>query len=430
MSQKFPNGFLWGASTAAYQVEGGITNDWSQWEPTVADNLAQTAEKRLKGVVPNWGAVKHKAQNPDNYISGSAASHYQKFEQDVALMNELSLSAYRFSIEWARVQPRADEFDDEVIAHYKRALSLLRENNITPLLCLHHFTNPAWIADISGWHDPRTVAHYLNYVEKITEELGSLCDIWFTFNEPNAFALSRYLGGGIWPDWSDATTNPYRMVKAVRNMAKAHKQARSIIKRYNPSAKVGIDHGHIVTKAINSNPLSKLIAKVLAYLSNDFFPNMINGHEDVLGTHYYVRVDVHVGLSGPAKWADHHDSDAKTDMGWGIYPRGIYEVTQKLKTKDLPIYITENGLADSRDELRRQFIHDHLEWLQKSVADGADVRGYCHWSLLDNFEWSEGFWPQFGLISYDNQTFERTIKDSARYYAQITKENKVIPLEG
>jgi len=421
----FPEGFLWGASTAAHQVEGEQRNNWSEWEPENAELLSSGANSRLSPDVPRWKMISEQAQSLGNYISGTAADHHKLSVQDIRLMKQLNLTAYRFSVEWSRIEPQRGKFDEKVLNHYLNFVRELKENNIEPIVVLHHFTNPLWFEELGGWHSREAPELFGVYAAKVVSELKSSCNKFLTFNEVNAYVLSRYLGGGIWAGWPGAETNIFKLRKALSNFTTTHKAVYKQLHETDNTLQIGIDHGYVIFKPQRLDPVTLLFAKISEYVSNELFSKKIRGFEDILGVHYYVRMDVRAGFTSIRKWVKHYDSDKKTDMGWGIYPRGIYEITQKLKSKNLPIYITENGLADGRDMYRAEFIADHLHWLHQSIQDGADVRGYFHWSLFDNFEWSEGYWPKFGLITVNKDTQERTIKGSAAVYAQIAKNNRL-----
>lgn len=421
--KKFPDGFLWGASTSAHQVEGDQKNNWSEWEPAVAKQLAEDAYARLASDVPDWKRIQLEAEDPQNYISGAAAEHFHRHEEDAEILKGLGLNAYRFSVEWSRIEPTQGRFNEEAIEHYKQRLQCLQDNNITPIVVLHHFTNPVWFDELGSWHNPKSVALFTRYAKRIIAELETQCEIFLTFNETNAYLLSRYMGGGIWADWPEAEFHPWRMKKAIQNLAQSHRQIYKDVKMMYPHLQIGTEHGMVVFKAERRDPLTILFRRASEYASNELFAKKVAGYEDVLCIHYYVRMNVKATFGGPRQWVTHHDSAIKTDMGWGVYPRGIYEVTQKLRSKNLPIYITENGLADARDVHRAEFILKHLGWLHESIEDGADIRGYFHWSLFDNFEWSEGYWPKFGLIAVNRTNQERTIRDSAKLYGRIAKAN-------
>lgn len=415
-----PAGFLWGASTAAHQVEGHQHNNWSRWESRVADQLAADAYGRLHGVVPRWELIKDEATSSDNYISGDAADHYHRFEEDFDILKELNLNAYRFSIEWSRIEPECGQFDQEALDHYEAVVDALLERGIEPFIMLHHFTNPVWLDEMGGWHNPEASAAFARYAETVAERLKHKVNFWITINEANTYIFMRYLKGDIWPEWPDAEFSLIRALGARRNFANAHKDACSRIHALQPHAQVGFVHTGEQFRG--SGFLSKRIARLVQYFVNEFIVKPVNGHCDFIPLHYYSSWRITPRLSSFAKWVHLPDTDMQSDMGWNIEPQGIYDAVRMYQHKQLPIYIDENGVADAKDEYREEFITRTVQALQRAIQDGADVRGYFHWSLLDNFEWGEGYWPKMGLVEVDRQTQERRVRDSAYVYRDIIKE--------
>lgn len=423
--KKLPNDFLWGAATAAHQVEGHQNNNWSVWEASVADKLAADAEKRLASEVPDWAAIASEASDPKNYISGDAVDHWNRYEEDFDIMKSLGLNAYRFSVEWSRVEPEPGKYDASALAHYLAMVKALKVRGITPLVTLHHFTDPIWLEDHGGWHGRQVASRFASFAEKVASEFGDEVEYYCTINEPGSYLLMRYLGGGAWPEWPKIEMNLARGYKYLRNVVKAHKLARKAIKAISPSAQVGLAHAVINHQLGRRDPISWLAKKQLDYIPDTYLLSRLKHDIDFIGVNYYMRMIVKAGASHPQNWAlKWNGRDPQNDMGWGIYPRGIYNVTQKLKRYNLPILILENGTPDASDKWRAEFIRDHVAELMRSYADGADIRGYFYWSLLDNYEWSEGFWPKFGLVAVERASQKRTIRPSARAYAKIIKNSR------
>lgn len=416
---EFPPGFLWGASTAAHQVEGRQDNNWSRWEPTVADRLAETAPERLQGMASDWGLIKDEATDPDAYISGEAADHYNRYEEDFDILAELGLNAYRFSVEWSRVEPEYGQFDRKALDHYEAVVDALRERKIEPFVMLHHFTNPVWLEEWGGWHNPEASEAFARYVETVAERLKHKVNFWITINEANAYIFMRYLKGDMWPEWPDAEFSFARAFKARQNFAKAHKDARSRIRAIQPNAQVGFVHTGEQFRG--SGFLSNRAAQFVQYLVNKFMVRPVDGYCDFIPLHHYSTWRITPRLSSPAKWWHSPDADVQNDIGWNIEPQGIYDAVRMYQDKEIPIYIDENGIVDARDRRRGEFIISTIHALQQAIRDGADVRGYFHWSLLDCFEWSEGFWPKMGLVEVNRRTQQRTIRDSAYAYRDITQ---------
>ncbi len=375
----FPENFLWGAATSSYQVEGGLDNcDWAQEFP-----------------------------------AGKACDHYHKFKEDFDLLEELNLDAYRFSIAWSRVEPEPGEFDQEEIEHYRKVLEDLKSRNIKTIATLHHFTTPVWMTKKGGWVNSEIAERFVRYSDKMFEEYKDLVDYWVTINEPLVYVGESYLVG----EWPPRRRNPFLALKVIWNQVKAHRETYEVIKEKDPNSEAGIVTNNAYFEA--DHWWDKPMTNLMRYFNNDWFLNRVKDQTDFIGLNYYFHNKV--------KFPFRIDSDNKTttDLGWEIYPEGIYHVLKDLKKYDKPIFITENGLADAEDELRKGFIKDHLRWVYKAMEEGVDVEGYFHWSLMDNFEWADGYEPRFGLVEVNYDTLERKIRPSARYYAQIAKSNKL-----
>jgi beta-glucosidase len=418
---KFPAGFLWGTSTSAHQAEGDNCNDWTEWEQENKVRLAKEAEKQFKDSVPDWQSIAAQAQNPENYVSGGAAGHYRLFCEDLGLARALGLNAYRFSEEWARVEPQPGQYDRAAIEHYQEVIRCARQNGLEPLTTLWHRTNPVWVKSLGGWEDPRTVDRFLLYAEKMAKSLGRQARLWTVVNEPMLYIGAGYISGEYPPGFHNSY---WRAEKAFRGFVRAFKQAARIIRRINPEARVGTSDAAILLKGCPDKWHNNALAKILDYFLNARFTGAVLQEADFLGVQYYKPEILSLELRGwrpavrrQAEWPQ------RTDMGWGIYPQGLYEFVKAAAKFHKPIYITENGLADARDATREEFIKEHLRCLHQAIREGAGVRGYFYWSLLDNLEWDKGFWPKFGLVEVDRQTFARTVRPSARVYGQIAKNN-------
>ncbi len=397
---EFPKKFLWGVSTSAYQIEGGVVNDWSQWEKS---------DKRKK-------ELQKRGEKVDEYVCGQACDSYNRWQEDIDLVEKLNCNSYRFGLEWARVEPEKGSWQRGEIDHYRKILQELKKRNITTVLTLWHWTNPLWLKHKNGWQNREVVKDFSQYTEKMVEELGDLVDYWVTLNEPMVHVVNGYLIEKFPPNKKGLL----KANKAFRNLALAHQEAYNIIHRKYPQAQVSI------TKLTNDFqparkwcPLEKAIARAAHYFWNDRLMKKIENHLDYIGLDYYFhnRIVWHPPFRK-------NMNKKVNDMGWEIYPEGIYNVLKYLAKYQKPIIILENGLADSEDKHREMFIREHLEYIHKAIQEGVDVRGYFHWSLLDNFEWAEGFWPKFGLCEVDRKTFERRMRPSAKTYARICKNNR------
>ena len=377
----FPKGFLWGCATSAFQVEGGIENaDWSKFAP-----------------------------------AKDAADQYHLFEKDFQLLSQLSQSAYRLSIEWSRVMPKEGVFDEKEIAHYRKILRSLREKNITPMVTLHHFTTPLWLDNKGGWADKKVVDHFVRFSERMVKEYGDLVGLWVTINEPVNYALMGYLIG----KWAPGRKNPLLFLRVVRNMARAHREAYKAMHKADKSIQVGIVQNIVYVEPFSFFLWDKFVAGVVRFLQHRWFLNKVKDSLDFIGVNYYF----HLRILFPGIRIK--KNEVVSDIGWEVYPKGIYHAVKEIAEYGFPIYITENGLADVKDSLRGKFIVEHLKWLHKAIEEGADVRGYFHWSFIDNIEWERGRNPRFGLVAVDYATQKRTPRPSAFLYADISKTNKI-----
>ena len=410
----FPKDFLWGAATSAHQVEGNNHNDWSEWEKENVPRLAREAESVFSHV-PGWkerfGA---EAADPQNYISGAAADHYHRYEQDFDIAKSLGHNAHRFSIEWSRIEPEEGKFDEKAVEHYRAVLLALRERGIEPFVTLWHWTLPLWLAKQGGILAPDFVSCFERYSRLIAKRLEDLVTFWITLNEPTSVIGSSYIAG-IWPPQKKSLFAAYRV---FHTLADAHKRAYHSIHEIDPQAQVSF--ANVFQSFVpyrKKSFIDSLSVRVARFFTNGYMLRLTRGHHDFLTVQYYFHT--RLKLINRTHNVDHPESD----LGWEIYPEGLYHILKWLKNFDLPIYITENGLADAQDIRRDAFIRNHLKWVHKAIEEGADVRGYLHWSLLDNFEWDKGFWPRFGLVAVDYTTQKRTIRPSAIVYAKICKEN-------
>lgn len=403
---KFPQGFFWGSATSAHQVEGNNINDWSEWEKQNAGRLAKEAKNHWQ----KWQQDRFPEMfNPENYVSGRACDHYNRFKEDFDIAKSLGHNAHRFSVEWSRIEPEEGQFNEKEIEHYKKVVKTLRERGIEPFVTLWHWTQPLWIRDIGGWENKKTIDYFGRYVEKLAASFGDGVKFWIVVNEPNIYAALGYIRGSQPP----GVQNVFKAIRVFNNLASAHKKAHQIIHKRDETAKVGSANSILYFQ-------DKIIASVADYFWNRWFFKKIGGFNDFIGVNYYTR---HLlGFSFGTE-----EQKPMSDLGWKIVPEGIYHVLKNLKSQNLPVYITENGIADAKDDRREEFIIQHLRMVRKAIEEGVDVRGYFYWSLLDNFEMPEirGFWPRFGLVEVDYKTMSRTIRPSAKVYAAICKNNGI-----
>ncbi|PIR13776.1 beta-glucosidase [Candidatus Falkowbacteria bacterium CG11_big_fil_rev_8_21_14_0_20_39_10] len=415
---KFPNDFIWGASTSAHQIEGGNYNDWSVWEKANAKKLARKARKKYQP----WQLEKFPEMlEPETYISGAACDSWNRFDQDLACLKELGIKAYRFSVEWSRIEPEEGKFNLEAIARYKDWTKLLRQNNIEPFVALWHYTLPVWFCQKGGWLHPDAEKLFLRFTEKIVGALKEEASYWLTFNEPETVVRNGYLAANRPPQ----KRSPLKAFKAIKKLVKIHKSAYQLIHKIGgKNMRVSFAESLVCFESYSRWPHNLLLKRLFAWWRNDQFVPKVVKHCDFIGLQYYFHSRIRLNPFVSWKWFQYNENKfGLTDMNWEIYPPGIYHVLKDLKKYNKPIIITENGLADADDSRREKFIKEHLRYVHQAIDEGADVRGYFHWSLLDNFEWAEGWWAKFGLYSVDRRTFKRTAKPSAKVYARICKEN-------
>lgn len=409
---KFPKGFLWGAATSAHQVEGGTKNSWTQWEKQNAERLVCEAKTKWQP----WQQEKFPEMfEKEDYISGKCCDHYSRYGEDFDLAKEGGHNAHRFSIEWSRIEPEEGKFDEKEIEHYRNVIKTLKEREIEPFVTLWHWTEPIWFNEKGGWENKKSVEYFLRFVEKVVGEYKDLVKFWIVVNEPNVGLGFGYFLGSQPP----GIKCPRKFFKAYFNVLKAYKKSYKLIHSINDKANVGYAYSFTPYESTLLWPLGKIAISMVEYFSK-YFIRKTEGHFDFIGCNYYLRYVISLKKNILPK-------EKINDLGWEIYPRGIYNTLINLKKYNLPIYITENGIADSDDDQRPEFIKNHLVFLHKVIEDGVDVRGYFHWSLLDNFEFPDvrGFWPRFGLIEIDYKTLERKPRKSFYEYAKICKSSEV-----
>ena len=407
--KKFPEGFLFGAATSAHQVEGDLHNDWTEWEKENAIRLAREATQKLN-YLQNWDAIKEIAANPEKYISGKAADHYSRYEEDFKIAKELGHNATRLSIEWSRVEPEEGKFDENEIEHYKRVIQKLLELDIEPFVTLWHWPIPIWLRNIGGWQNKKITNYFVRYVEKMVTALPDV-KFWITLNEPELWANKAYMIG----DWPPQKRNPFIYWRVLQNLIKVHTKAYGVIKKINPHSSVGIAKNNVYFEAYKNKFINRLLKRIFDCWWNFYFLNKINNHHDFIGLNHYFHHRINYGFNK-------NENKKVSDMGWELYPEGLYYALKEVSRYKKPIYITENGLADAHDTQRAWFITEYLKNVLKAIDEGVDVRGYLHWSLLDNFEWDKGFWPRFGLVEVDYKTYGRQIRESAFLYKKIIEQ--------
>jgi beta-glucosidase len=407
----FPKKFFWGAATAAHQVEGGTHNQWSVWELENAATRAQEAKYELKDL-PIWEDIEAEATKPANYTSGKAADHYRLYEDDFDLLTTMHMNAFRFSIEWSRIEPKEGEWDSLAIEHYRLYLHALQRRGIEPMVTLWHWTMPEWFTDMGGFENRRNIKYFVRFAQKVFEELGSEFRYVITINEPEVYMAQSYIEAR-WPPMRDSK---WQALKVYYHLAIAHKRVYKVAKQINRKFLVGLSKNVAHTYAGDDALLSKISARIAIYGADYFFLNRVKRKLDFIGLNYYFTNRFYGSRV--------HNEDLRVnDLGWDMQPQNIEFVLRRLYEKyNLPIIITENGLADRHDKYRKWWLMETIVAMQRAMDKGVKLEGYLHWSLLDNFEWAEGFWPRFGLAEVDYATQTRTLRPSAKWFASTIKK--------
>jgi beta-glucosidase len=401
----FPDGFLWGTATSAHQVEGGnVYND-------------------------SW-LLEHLAGSHYAEPSGDACDHYHRYPDDIALVAGLGLNAYRFSLEWSRIEPEEGEFSRAALDHYRRMLATCHELGLTPMLTFHHFTSPRWIAAAGGWEEARTAERFARFCERAMRHLGDLVPYACTLNEPNLGVLLHSVLGIPHPRdgeaWATAAaalqTTPARLApfqhasssQACEVTRAAHRRAVEAIKSVSSDTQVGLT---VVMTAFEAAPGGEETMARLRGLTEDVFLHGVEG--DFIGVQNYSGL--RVGPDGPLEL----DEDAeRTQMGYAYQPEALeHAIRRAAELTGLPVYVTENGNATDDDTRRVEFVERAVRGVAACLRDSLDVRGYFYWSLFDNFEWAFGYRPAFGIVAVDRETQARTIKPSARRLGEIARAN-------
>jgi len=392
INMEFPKDFIWGTATSAHQTEGNNTNsDWWKWE----------VEKDGHRDLPLES-------------SGQACDSYNRYSEDFELCKQLNTNAVRLSIEWARIEPRRGMYDTKALEHYKKVLKTAKEKGLKTFVTFHHFTNPTWLAETGGWLNFKTPGLFAKFAKKSAETLGEYCDTIATINEPQVYASMSYLVG-TWPPQKKSLL--WALIVQI-NMIRAHNAAYKKIKEVC-NKPVGIVKNISWYEYSSFTVLDKVIAKTLYYFNSHSFLKRIRKNLDFIGLNYYFTNRV-------VKLRIRNPDNPVNDLGWWINYDGLYKVLMSLKKYDLPIFITENGLADSHDRQRTDFIKKMLTQVHAALSHGVKIKGYFYWSLLDNYEWHHGFWPRFGLIEVDRENGLKRIPRKSFYdYAEICKNGIV-----
>ncbi len=418
--RRFPADFRWGAATSAHQIEGDCRNNhWWAWEQEGGHVL-------------------------DGSVSGVACDHWNRVEEDAELTASLEHNAQRLSLEWSRIEPACGEFDAAAIEHYRRELETLRARGIAPSVTLHHFTNPLWMQNQGGWENPNSPDWAARYTERAVRELAPLVAEWWTINEPMVVTIAGYVVGMHPPCVRDMG----RAVLVARHLLLAHAAMYGAAHAAGASTPVGlVKHMPYFEPLDPDSEADRTACELEDWFMNGCFLDSVatgtilapfgDGEQtadlkdawDAIGLNYYARARASATLppGGLTARARPGETPETTDMGWEVYPDGLSACLQRLARYRRPLVVTENGIATGDDEARCRYLVRHLGAVRAAMDAGADVRGYYHWTLYDNFEWAEGYRPRFGLVEHDRATQRRCPRPSAFLYRDIIRAGGLVP---
>ena len=384
----FPKGFLWGTATAAHQIEGGnVNNDWWLFE--------------------------HDPSSPCLESSGDGCDSWHRWPEDLDLVASLGLGAYRFSLEWSRIEPEEGEWSEAALDHYRAVCAGCRDRGLVPVVTFHHFTTPRWLAARGGWESPDAPDRFARFCERAVGRLGDLVGWACTINEPNIVALMGY-GYGIFPpgakDWD-------RRRAVNEAFCRGHRLAVEALRAGPGDFPVGLTLSMNDYQAL---PGGEERLEEIRRDSEDVFLEATGG-DDFVGVQTYSRARVDAsGMLGPEAGVP------VTQMGYEFWPQALEATIRWAATvTGLPVVVTENGIGTDDDAQRRLYVAEALRGVLRCLDDGIDVRGYFYWSLLDNFEWVLGYMPRFGLVAVDRETFVRAPKPSAGWLGSVANENSL-----
>lgn len=413
----FTPGFLWGTSTSSHQVEGdNNNNNWADWESQP-------------------GRIYHgeKAGRACEWWAG-------RWKEDFDRAQETGQNAHRLSLEWSRIQPTPDTWDEEAIERYRQMMRGLVERHLMPLVTLHHFTDPLWFVEQGGWESEKAPELFARYVRKIVPALSEYVTLWVTINEPNVFTQGGWLGGMFPPGKSD--TKLAGMV--FRNLLLAHAAAYKIIHEVQPHSRVGVAHQYRVFWPASGSPLDKFMANFVNTNFNLTFPSAIatgkynylfrthaipeaKGTQDFMGLNYYSADKVRFRLTKHKEFFHerYYPEDVElSETGFlANQPQAFFQAIKWANSFGLPILITENGTEDSTDRTRPSYLAEHIHQVWRAINFNWPVKGYFQWSLVDNFEWERGWSQRFGLWGLDLETQKRIRRPSVDFYEAVARNN-------
>ncbi|MGB8367468.1 MAG: family 1 glycosylhydrolase [Candidatus Babeliales bacterium] len=419
---EIPAHFLWGTAISEYQNSGAdcCTNtNWSKWED----------EKKIEK-------------------SGKACDFWNRYPEDIELIKNLGVNSFRFSVEWCKIEPEEGKFNKAALDHYVDLCDKLIEAGITPMITLHHFVNPSWFDEKGGFEEEKNLYYFERFCIKVFEHLSGKVNLWCTINEPTIYVFQGYLRGVFPPG---KLMNMPLALRVLKNLLQVHTHVYHSLKSmpHGDTAQIGLVHQYLVFEPYTSwNPLERvpgllfnyvLNTGVLKFLKTGTFNIKIPGLGeffsytapkdkplmDFIGLNYYS----HPLMKGQLSFRDplittNYANEVMTDMPYRMCPVGFYKAIKHMSEFNVPIYITENGIADAQDKNRETFLRQYIFAMQKAIDEGCDVRGYYYWSLMDNYEWDMGYSMKFGLYAVDHDTQERALRTSAHYYKNIIAQSK------
>jgi beta-glucosidase len=379
--------FAWGAGTSAHQVEGANdANDWYDWERA-----------------PGSGVVEP---------SGTACDHVHRYPEDIALLAGVGLGCYRFSVEWSRIEPSPGKFSQRWLDHYRAMATCCVEHGMLAVPTLHHFTNPRWVARAGAWEDPETAVRFSRVCRVVAEALGDVAALIITLNEPNIVALLGYANGVFPPGKRDRAARQ----RVTHTLIDGHRRAIEAVRGAAPGVPVGMALAMADWQAL---PGGEGELDDVRRLREDIFLEATEG-DDYVGVNTYTRHRI-----GPEGWVGNEPGVELTAAGYEYWPEALEGTLRHAwqVTRGRTLIVTESGIATDDDARRVEYIDRALAAMRRAMADGIEVRGYLHWSALDNFEWNHGYAQRFGLIQVDRRTQARTLKPSCAHLGKIARSS-------
>lgn len=416
----FPAGFLWGTATASHQVEGGNTNNnWYQWEMT--EGKIKNGDR--SGLTCNWWGG--------------------KWKDDLDRAAEAHQNSHRMSIEWSRVQPSPDRWDEDALEYYRQIIRGMIDRKLVPMVTLHHFSEPLWLMEMGAWETDAVVPYFQRYVEKVVGALKDTVKLWVTINEPNVYVWGGYMGGGFPPGKNDMNLG----LQVLANMVRGHAVAYKTIHAIQPDARVGFALNYRdLQPARPGFPPDVWMANLQAKIYNETFVGALKtgkldavfkkisipeamGTQDYLGINYYTGDLVKFDLTAAGEMFGRRSTPpgaVMSETGFiASVPDGMFRALHWARRYKVPLMVTENGVEDSEDKFRPRYLVEHLEQVWRAANYNYRVEGYYLWSLVDNFEWERGWTQRFGLWGLDLETQARIRRPSVDLYAAICLENGI-----